>query len=155
MNLPPEKLIRAKRAVNRWQSARKRIAGRLIASGRAGNTTPSDWDREFYQYTRQNPDMAALWGFAVIGFKPSEIPQEYIRDWVESFVRERDFTLSGSEVDRETRQIIAQNNRQDLLKPEMGFRHYAASTSVDSDRSALSYFRSESVGNAVDRICPN
>lgn len=89
LSLAPEKVAHMQKAVKDWQAERAKIAERWVRSG----MTPSAerWEREFFEYTRLNPQMAALWGFAVISFEENtqvfhETMQRYI---VQEFLNSR------------------------------------------------------------------
>ncbi|MFZ5961783.1 hypothetical protein ACOXXX_02440 [Thalassococcus sp. BH17M4-6] len=95
IRLEPEKVAHMQDAVRDWQNERAKIAERWIKSG----MTPSAqlWEKEFFDYTQRNPQMAALWGFAIISFETDSLVFEStMRAYIsETLTKNRSETREG------------------------------------------------------------
>lgn len=221
IRLEPEKIAHMQDAIRDWQSERSKIAEKWIKSG----TTPSAraWEKEFFDYTRGNPQMAALWGFAVISFEaePSSFHStmrayitetlEESRDearkgvvktlkengmsslqirtlgdqvdavanlksaenWFDSLISEGYITASDKRAAEYYDSLLGgvNNNKNYSFerltklvgewyisrvgpKPADGYQYYTRRMGFLSETDSLKYFRSDPVGDWVERMCP-
>ncbi len=139
------------------------------------------WEAAFYDYTRKAPDMAALWGFAVISLDSTLNYEKYYPELTESrfnsFVQKRlpaveadvvvklGRPLTASEKQYLVRKInkegesfrteIAKAVREHGPIPELGYRGYVEANGFGKDSDVKSYFSSPAVRKGVDNMCPN
>ena len=132
IQLEPEKIAHMQDAVRDWQDERSKIAERWIKSG----MTPSAqlWEKEFFDYTQRNPQMAALWGFAVISFESDSLVFE---STMRSYIVE---TLSKGR--REVRKEIVETLKDNGLSRSQILRSGDFVDAMANLRTAESWFDS-------------
>jgi hypothetical protein len=177
MNAPAEKKTNAKLAVSKirmdlaemihWYFKRDLVP------------TPEAIERMYFEYTRRNPDAAALFGFATIGLKKDIDAEQYVPELAGRLkarilgrletetlaIFERSNRRSATSAERaEVKRLVADQYgksedwaalaRKAGVKPFMGYAEYARLTGFGSLKDAVYYFETTPVGDAVERLCP-
>jgi hypothetical protein len=177
LQLPPEKEARAQRAARQMRADFARMPGMFLNRGL--KLRVADVERMFLEYANRQPEVAALWGFAVIGLKSDFDYERYVEESA-STLRRRYLQLVQSKVEERTEQNLGRNltvpekvmigemvekehgNALDWTaeardhgpKPHHGYTEYVRLTGFQSAEKADTYFSSAAVQNAVGAICP-
>lgn len=176
MRVPPEKLARARVALEDWRRAARGTARRAVLDG-----VSLDWESVFVAHLRGSPEMQALWGFAVIGLdRRPGVFDAAVREGAERFwernrrewrsaspkavmealgLSERTASLDWQDLSRdqqwsEIRRVVIDLRVSSGPKPYMGLELYLRERGGLSPDEVRRMTDNPAFNRAVDAICP-
>lgn len=159
MNAPENKIRNAQQALARF---RQDIPAMIKVYADHGNQVSSHAiERMFFEYINRQPEVAALWSFAVISMKKDFNDEKYVAERAEKMKQgvEKEF---GPDPKPSKNMPVTLDGKIDYLalarehgpKPYNGFQEYATATGFGTHEAAGRHFDEPAVVRAVTDICP-
>lgn len=159
MNAPENQIRNAQQALVRF---RQDIPAMIKIYADHGNQVSSHAiERMFFEYINRQPEVAALWSFAVIGMKKNFNDEKYVGERAEKLKQsvEKEF---GPDPKPSKGMPVMPDGKIDYLalarehgpKPYNGFQEYATATGFGTHEAAGRHFDEPAVVRAVAGICP-
>jgi len=159
MSASKSKIRNAQKALARF---RQDIPAMIKVYADHGNQVSSHAiERMFFEYINRQPDVVALWSFAVIGMKKDFNDEKYVAERAEKLKQsmEKEF---GPDPEPSKGMPVMPDGKIDYLalarehgpKPYNGFQEYSIATGFGTHEAAGRRFDEPAVVDAVVRICP-